>query len=185
MPGPYRLRISRSRADWRRESSTVRPPRNVTVSAPDTARSTWSIGGMSPQAPATASAVYSTEYETHVAIGAGAAGAAPPGTDHVEAGARSRAAGRRRVYEEDPGIHHGAVFQLATDRLPPGLEDRAHAQGRARRRFRGAQHPALCRGCLQVHADAGEGIAAGQSVQHRAYRGRPRDDRGRGCEQIG
>ena len=72
------------------------------------------------------------------------------------------------------------VLQFAAHRLSAGLEDRAHAQGRARRRRRRARHPALFDGSLSLHADAGKGQPAREGLHHRQDRRRPRDDRGRG-----
>src|SRR5450759_2448369 len=114
-----------------------------------------------------------------------AAGASPPRPTRrrhpAEAGARRLPGGGRGVHQKDSRVHYRNLLQLAAHRLPARLEDRAHPQGGARRYRRSARHPALLGRRLPLHAHAGEGHPARQSLHHRQDRGRPRDDRrGRG-----
>ena len=93
---------------------------------------------------------------------------------------RPEAADRRGLHAEDQGIHDGAVLHLAAGRLPAGVEDRADAEGGARRRRRRAGQAALLARGLPVHADGREGQPAGEGLLDRHDRRRPRDDRRRG-----
>ena len=72
------------------------------------------------------------------------------------------------------------VLPLAAGRLPAGVEDRADAEGRARRHRRRAGEAAVLEGGLRLHAAAREVDAAREGVLDRHDRGRARDDRGRG-----
>ena len=56
---------------------------------------------------------------------------------------RSQSADRRGIHQEDQEVHHRDLLHLAAGRLPAGVEDRADAEGGARRRRRRAQ--ASCR----------------------------------------
>ena len=87
---------------------------------------------------------------------------------------------RRGIHEEDQGIHDRAVLQLAARRLPAGIEDRADAEGSARRRRRRARQAAVRRRGLPVHAHAREGEPAREGLLDRQDRRRARDDRRRG-----
>ena len=60
----------------------------------------------------------------------------------------------------------------------PGVEDRADAEGRARRHRRRAGQAAVHEGSARLHAAAREGHAAREGVLDRHERRRARDDRG-------
>ena len=72
-----------------------------------------------------------------------------------------------------------AVLPLAARRLPAGVEDRADAEGGARRHRRRSRQAAVRRGGLPVHAHAREGEPAREGVLDREDGGRARDDRRR------
>ncbi len=97
-----------------------------------------------------------------------------------QAGPRSEPADRRGVHEEDQGVHDRDLLPLAARRLPAGLEDRADAEGRARRHRRRAGQAAVLEGGLRLHAPAREVDAAREGLLDRHDRGRARDDRRRG-----
>ena len=90
------------------------------------------------------------------------------------------AADRRRRDGAHPALHHRARIQLAAHRLPAGLDERAGAAGRARRRRRGAGLPALLRRRASLLPSARRGEPQSARGHDRHQRGGPRTDRGGG-----
>ena len=98
---------------------------------------------------------------------------------HPDVHPRSEDSDRSGIHRQDQGIHDAAVLHLAARGLPASVEDRADAEGRARRRRRRARQAAVRRRGLSVHADARKGRAAArEGLLDRQDGRRPRDDRG-------